>query len=105
MVEASPTVFITKLDNLNVCIDQSEETYANTVKANAAGKCPKDYEPCSSFTSFEATICKKSNKVDLTYDDKQNCPITDVKLVSKADVASFIEISNKLVIQAMFYLK
>ena len=89
-MEAIPTVFTTKLDSLNVCIDQSEETYADTVKANAAGECPSDYEPCSSFTSFEATICIKSKKDNLANDGKLNCPITDVKLVSKADVASFI---------------
>ena len=68
---------------------QSAQTYKDTQKANSeTGECSGDLQPCSSFTSFESTIC---------VDDKNLCPITDVRLVKKGDDAdSFIAQSKQL---------
>ena len=75
----TPIVKISQLDNLNLCMTQSAQTYKDTQKADSdTGLCSGNLQSCSSFTSFESTIC---------VDDKNLCPITDVRLVKKGDEA------------------
>ena len=55
-----------------------------------SGSCADNQVKCSSFTSPEATFCVKKNP-DVNGNQQQQCPITDIKLVSKANTNSFIE--------------
>ncbi len=58
-----------KFDGKIVCGRRGGSPFLTAIRPDPITKlCPDNYEPCSSFTSVENTICYTL--------DKSNCPIT-----------------------------
>ena len=72
---------------MTICLGQSSAdaySYNSIAKVDLdTGKCPEPFLPCSELTSTKNTVCVRSGE------KPHLCPITDVKIIEKANLAEF----------------
>ena len=52
-------------ENMIVCGKRGGTGFINATRVDVDGNCPNGFEPCSTFTSLENTICNESTLVQL----------------------------------------
>ena len=91
MIPGKSAVSQDKFFGLRFCGKRASWDFSTSVRpqpTNTTGqyKCPANYEPCSSATTAENTICVATNA-----DKNTTCPVTDIAFINAAQNKTFLD--------------